>query len=130
MNHRVAQIESTLRRAMADVLQTQLSDPRIQGLVSVTCIKVAEDLKSALVKVSVLPESCQSKTLYGLRHAAGHIHRSICRRVSLAHVPRFDFRLDRSIKQQAGVEQAIKQAMERTGKQTALPDDSKKDLSH
>lgn len=115
MSRRISQIESTLKRAIAQVLQRQISDPRITGMVSITEIKVSPDLHEAYVYVSVLPEKHQTKTLNGLRHAARHIHALTCKLVALRTVPHFDFRLDESLKRQAAVHEAIQQGLRRSG---------------
>lgn len=117
MTKRVEQVESTLRRAIAEVLQRQISDPRIEGLVSITQVKVSPDLRDAYVHVSVLPEKHQKKTLYGLRHAAIHIQALVKKKVALRVVPHLDFRLDTSLKKQAEVMGAIQQAIDRTEEQ-------------
>lgn len=114
MTKRIEQVESTLRRAIAEVLQRQISDPRIEGLVSITRVKVSPDLREAYVHVSVLPEKHQKKTLYGLRHAAIHIQALVRKKVALRVVPHLDFRLDTSLKKQAEVMGAIQQAIDRT----------------
>ena len=115
MSHRIAQIESTMKRALSQVLQRDISDPRIEGLVSITDVKVAPDLSEAYVSVSVLPEDKQKRTLFGLRHAAGHIHSKLNKHLRLRTIPQLHFRLDESLKKQAEVFQAIDKAMEKTG---------------
>lgn len=115
MSHRIEQIESLLQRTISQVLQRSLSDPRIEGMVSITRVKVSPDLHDAQVFVSVLPEPKQQKVLYGLRHAAGHIQSLVRKNVSLKAVPHLDFRLDESLKRQADVYGAIQRGVERTG---------------
>ncbi len=122
MSHRIAQIESTLTRAVAQVLQRQIADPRIEGMVSITRVKVTEDLATAFVYVSVLPEQHQRKTLYGLKHAARHIEGLARKLVALRQVPHLEFRLDESLKKQAQVYAAIDEAMQRTEPETEKPD--------
>lgn len=56
MTHRIEQVESTLRKALAQVLQRSISDPRIRGMVSITDVDVSPDMKQAKICVSVLPE--------------------------------------------------------------------------
>lgn len=114
MSHRIQQIESTLRRALAEVLQSKIADPRIVGLVSITKISVAPDLKNAYVYVSILPEKYEKRTIAGLRHATRHIQRLTREKVALRAVPHFEFRLDESLKKQAAVEQAIREGVCRT----------------
>lgn len=115
MSHRIAQIESTMKRALSQVLQRDISDPRIEGMVSITEVKVAPDLSEAYVSISVLPTEKQTKTLYGLRHAASHIHSKLNKHLRLRQIPQLHFRLDESLKKQAEVYDAINKAMDRTG---------------
>jgi ribosome-binding factor A len=127
MSHRLPQIESTLKRALATVLSQRLSDPRIEGMVSVTQVTVSPDLHDAYVYVSVLPAKYQSRTIYGLRHATGHIHQLVCREVSMRTVPRLEFRLDESLKRQAKIMGAIQRGTKRlpeSGEAGQTPPDS------
>ena len=121
MSHRLAQIESTLKRALAQVLSQQLSDPRVAGMVSITRLVVSPDLHDAYVYLSILPERYEKRTMFALRHAAGHIHALLCQAVRMRNVPHLEFRLDESLKRQAEVDQALRRAAERGG--TATPAD-------
>ncbi len=115
MSHRIAQIESALRRAISQVLAQKLSDPRIAGLVSVTRVTVSPDLHEAFVYVSVLPARNQSRTIYGLRHAASHIYSKVCELVEMKRVPHLDFRADPTLKKEARVYRAIHRGRARSG---------------
>lgn len=124
MSRRIPQIESTLKRAISQVLHRQMSDPRIAGLVSITQIKVSPDMREAFVYVSVLPEKYEKKTISGLRHATRHIHALTSKLVALRTVPHLDFRLDESLKRQAAVHEAIQKGLRRSGEsETAEEDD-------
>jgi ribosome-binding factor A len=121
MSHRLAQIESTLKRALAQVLSQQLSDPRVAGMVSITRITVSPDLHDAYVYVSIIPARYQKRTMFGLRHATVHIHALLCQAVRMRNVPHLEFRLDESLKRQAEVDLALRRAAARGG--TATPTD-------
>lgn len=103
MSHRVEKIESTLARAVQEVLRRGLHDPRARGLISVTGVDVSPDLHNAIVFVSVLPEEHQDLTLHALRHAAKHIRREAGELMAIKRLPDLDFRLDLSLKKQAEV---------------------------
>ena len=115
MSHRIEQLESTLQRAISQVLQRRLADPRIEGLVSVTRVKVTPDRRRARVRVSVLPARSERKVLAALEGASGHVQTSIRGLISMRHVPHLEFQLDESIKKQAAVFGAIQDGLERTG---------------
>ncbi len=118
MSHRRQQLESTLQRAIAKVLSTGLADPRISGLISVTSVEVSPDLRNATVKVSILPETRQRTTFHGLRHASRHIQSLVGKELRTRTLPHLDFQLDESLKKQAQVLGAIREAMDQTQRQT------------
>jgi len=124
MTHRIEQTESTLRKALAQVLHRKISDPRIRGMVSIMAVDISPDLKKAKVMVSVMPEQFEKVTLAGLRAADRHIGAEVKKIVAMRVVPHLDFVLDKSIKTSDVVLDAIGQAMERTGEPDQAQDDS------
>lgn len=113
MNHRIEQIESTLLKALAQVLQRKISDPRIRGLVSITSVDIGQDMKLAKVFVSVLPEEYGKRTVAGLRAADRYIQSEVKKLVALRVVPHLRFELDASLKKADEVFDAIDQAKAR-----------------
>lgn len=126
MSRRTEQIASLLERAVKDVLARGLEDPRFKGLVTVTGVHVADDLQEAVVSVSVLPAEHADLTMHALRHAGRHLRHEVSNRVDLRRMPRLVFKLDDSLKRQAGVLEALaKVAQEREGADNS--DTSRKD---
>ena len=109
MSHRREQIESTLHRAVSQVLVRDLSDPRIRGLVSVTRVKLSEDMRDLRVWVSVLPAKFGPRSVSGLRAAAAHVHRHVCALVDLR------FELDKELEKQESIYDAINRGLDREG---------------
>lgn len=103
MTHRIAQLESTLKKEIGKLLSEGLADPRIRGLISVTSVKLSPDHRLAQVDVSVMPSEHAELSLHGLRHAARHLRNELGRRVRTRAMPRLDFHLDDSLKKQAEV---------------------------
>ncbi len=99
-----------IRRAVQAVLTKGLNDPRVRGLLSVTRVEVSDDLARAAVLVSVVPAEQATLTLHGLQHAARHIQLRVRETVRIRRMPRLVFRLDESIKREAGVYGAIIEA--------------------
>ncbi len=117
MNRRADQIASLLRPAVQDVLTRGFQDPRIRGLITITKITVSPDLKAATIMISVLPAEKQELTLHGLRAAARHIRHEISEKIDLRYTPDLHFKVDASLKKQAGVFEALaKVAQERAAK--------------
>ena len=84
------------------VLATEIRDPRLPSMVSVTRVESSADLQVARVFVSVLgSEQDKKNALKALRSASGFIHREMVRRLKLKRVPSMEFRLDESIEKGA-----------------------------
>lgn len=125
MTRRADQVASLVRGAVQDVLTKGFQDPRIRGLITITDVTVSPDLKAATIKVSVLPEDRQELTLHGLRAAARHIRHEVSEKLELRHTPDLHFKLDTSLKKQAGVYDALAQiAKEREAKGEPAPEAS------
>jgi ribosome-binding factor A len=103
MTRRAEQMSATIRGAVQQVIDRGLSDPRISGLITVTSLRVTDDLKSAIITISVLPEPKQELTLHGLKAAARHIRRQAGDLVEIKQMPELIFKLDQSLKKQAQV---------------------------
>ena len=102
-----ARIAAAIHRAVSLSLARGLHDKRIKGLVSVTGVQVAPDLRQATVDVSVLPAEYETTTLRGLQHAAPRVQAELGRVVRLRRVPRLVFRIDRSLKRAAELDRAL-----------------------
>ena len=104
MSRRLEKISRTIRDTVSMVIQHQLSDPRIQGMVSVTRVEVAADLGSARVYLSILgvDEKQQKLSVEGIRHASGFIQSKLAGVLTTRSCPTLSFFLDDSLKK--GVE--------------------------
>ncbi len=114
MSHRIAQIEATLKKAIAEVLQRDIADPRIDAFISITKVKITQDMADATISVSIMPEEKESKNIHGLQHATRHIRTLVLKKMATRTVPRFRFVLDQSLKKESAVHDAIRRAEEKT----------------
>jgi ribosome-binding factor A len=123
LSHRHQQIESTLKRAVQQVLAQGLSDPRAEGaMITLTELSLGADLKIATIKVSIYPEARESLAMHAIRHAAAHIRRQASNLVSFKQMPQFVFEVDHGIKKQGEVLDALaKVAAEREARGGSAP---------
>jgi len=72
---RQEKVARLVKESVSDCIANHLSDPRIEGLVSVTKVDVAADLRNAEVYISVLgkDEAAQNKTFNAILHASKRI---------------------------------------------------------
>ena len=91
-------INGEVQRVLADIIRTEIKDPRIGELTSVVTVEVAPDLKTCKAWISVLgDEKVQSDTLAGLNSAEGFIRGQLARKLNLRNTPQIRFIMDQSI---------------------------------
>lgn len=97
---RIEKVSRAIRSAVSEAIQSHLSDPRIQGLISVTHVDPSPDLRSARVYLSVLgvDEKQQELSLRGIRHAHGYIQSYLAEQLTMKVCPSLYFELDASLK--------------------------------
>ena len=112
MSRRLERVNGLLRQEISAIVSSDLSDPRLGSLVSVTEVDCRPDLGSAKVYVSVLGgEEEKSASLEALNSAAGFVHRNLRDRVRLRTVPSLEFRLDESIEAGFAILEKIRQTV-------------------
>ncbi len=117
-----------MQRQLQMVLARGLQDPRIKGLVTLTQVRVTEDLATAVISVSVYPAKSESATIHGLRAASGFLRRELGKSMAIKKLPQLQFELDSSVKREAGVLAALdrvraeREARETTDGPNTAPD--------
>ena len=85
-------------RELSSIIRSELKDPRIELMTTVTDVYVAPDLKTCKVYVSVLAdEEKQKATLAGLKSAEGFIRSLLAKNLNLRNTPALTFLPDHSI---------------------------------
>jgi ribosome-binding factor A len=89
--HRTERIAETLREEIAQIVGFELEDPRLT-MVTVTEVRVADDLRDASVYVTVQgDEDEHQKALKALEHAAPYVRRQLGFSMNLRHTPVLHF---------------------------------------
>ncbi len=105
---RPLQLASYIRREVQTMLSAGLSDPRVQGMISITEVVLTPDLLEARIKVSVMPADRERLTLSGLRSAAGHLRLRILHEGRLGRIPQLCFEIDDRLKKGAALDELIR----------------------
>ena len=95
--NRLGRVNKELKKGISQVINYELKNPDVTGMISVTKVKVTPDLKYAKVYVSVLNPKNLSKTLSGLKESAGFIRTRVAQTVNLRITPELVFEYDDSI---------------------------------
>src|SRR5579862_57107 len=96
MSERMRRVNESVRQVLAEALP-ELKDPRI-GLVTVTGVDTATDLRHATVWVSVLGSPRKRRaTLAGLAAAHGLLQARLARELRMKRTPQLTFEYDPSV---------------------------------
>lgn len=109
--NRMDRVNETLRKEISLIIDQDLKNPNITGIISVTKVKTAVDLSSARVYISLL--NCKSKknTLQGIKKASGYIRSELAKRVNLRYTPELIFEIDESMEYGSRIENILKEIM-------------------
>ena len=108
---RLGRIEEEYRKELSQIIGYELKNPNVTGLISVTKVKVTNDLKFARVYVSVLNAKNVKDTIAGLKKSSGFIRSELARRVNLRNTPELIFELDDSLEYGAKIDTILKEIM-------------------
>ena len=91
-------INGEVQKELSTLIRSEIKDPRIHPMTSVTAVEVAPDLKTCRAYISVLGSGEAKKaTMDGLNSAEGYIRRLLAKNLNLRNTPEIRFILDESI---------------------------------
>lgn len=104
---RADKVGELIQEEISSLLLRMIKDPRI-GFVTLTRVKVTDDLKAARVFYSVIGGEQEKKSSQeGLDSATGFIRRELGRRLRLRYTPELIFIFDDSLEYGNNIEQLI-----------------------
>ncbi len=109
--NRLGRIDEEYRKEISQIIGYDLKNPNVTGLISVTKVKVTNDLKFAKVYVSILNAKNTKETLAGLKKSAGFIRSELAKRVNLRNTPEIIFELDDSMEYGARIDTILKEIL-------------------
>jgi len=109
---RQEKVARVVKEAVSDAIAHHLSDPRIDGFVSVTRVDMAPDLRNADVYVSIFGknQAAQNKTFAAITHAKSRIQSLLASKMQSKFCPVLHFYRDEKFKQTLETMKLIDQA--------------------
>jgi ribosome-binding factor A len=109
---RLKRTDQLLREAVAELILTRVSDPRV-GFVSVTGVQISPELDTARVYVTVLGDGASRESaMAGLKSAAPYLQAELGKRVRLRRMPRLRFVYDESLDRGLRIQSALRDVEE------------------
>ena len=91
-------INSEVQRELANLIRSEIKDPRVGPMTCVTDVEVAPDLKTCKVWISTLgDDEAREGTLKGLKNAEGFLRSQLAKNLNLRNTPELRFISDTSI---------------------------------
>jgi len=91
-------IGQELQRLLPDLMRSELKDPRVTGLITVTAVEVSADLAHAKVFVTIMDDRADAQaTVTALNHCAPFLRSRLSQLMTLRTVPMLKFVFDTSI---------------------------------
>jgi ribosome-binding factor A len=96
-SNRLDRINEELKKEISNIINYEVKNSQITGMVTVTKVKVSPDLSFARVYVSMINSKSVKDTLAGLKSASGFIRRRIAEGINLRITPELVFEFDDSL---------------------------------
>jgi ribosome-binding factor A len=108
MSRRTDRVGEAIQELVAALLLREIKDPRI-GLITITGVRVSPDLRHARIYFSTLGDDEQrTRSLRGLRSAAGFIRGQVARQLNLRVAPEIAFEFDPSLEEAERLSRLLK----------------------
>lgn len=114
--HRQGRLAEEIRKIISELLLTEIKDPRLLGMVTVTAVEVTADSSLAKIYLTVYEggdgsetsEDTKAQVLSALQHSKGFMRSEIGRQITLRHVPDLTFKIDRSFEYGRHIEELLR----------------------
>ena len=108
---RGSRVAEQVRREVAELLRTELKDPRV-GMVSLTDVELTPDYAHAKLFYTALADADRLAGIQqGLDRAAGFLRRELGKRIHIHTLPQLHFVFDRSVEHGDRMSRLIDQAL-------------------
>ncbi|OQY09630.1 MAG: ribosome-binding factor A [Fusobacteriia bacterium 4572_132] len=109
--YREGKIEKEMARVITRIFQEEITNPKLNCLISITKIKVTSDLKEADVYASILgigkKEVDYEEILEGLNESRKYIRKRVGQEMKLRNTPALRMKLDDSIEYSAKINKIL-----------------------
>ena len=109
-NHRHERVGEEIAHEINAMLAGELKDPRLEGMVVVTEVRVQPDMRHARVFINMRGSAKEQEgAIKALEHASGFIRRELIERLQLRRTPDLHFTLDHSLEYTERIDQLLKE---------------------
>ncbi len=116
-NFKLDRINEELKREISNIINYELKNSKVTGLISVTKVKTTPDLRYARVWISAL--NCKNKkdTLLGLKQSSGFIRSVIAKKINMRITPELVFEFDDTMEYGEKIDNILNDIMKNVNKE-------------
>jgi ribosome-binding factor A len=108
---RSLRVADQIQREMADIVRTELKDPRV-AMITLTGVEVTADYAHAKVFYTLMGTDAErADTESGLKQAAGFLRSQLARRIKIHSIPQLHFVYDASVERGFALSKLIDEAV-------------------
>ncbi len=112
---RIDKVNQQIKREISGIIREEIDNPNI-GMISITRVDTAKDLRVCRVFFSAFPESKSAEAELALSSMKNFIKRILGTRIRLRFIPDIEFTLDGSIKYSVDISSRLDQLKEELGR--------------
>ena len=109
--NRLNRINEELKREISNIINYEVTNTNVTGMISVTSVKISPDLRHARVSVSILNSKSIKNTLAALKSSSGFIRSRIAEKINLRVTPELVFELDETMEYGEKIDTILKDIM-------------------
>lgn len=105
---RTDRLNSLLKEVISEVINRNVKNPAIQGILTVTRVDITKDLRQAKVFISVIgTQEQKAETIKALQSAAGFIAVTASKKVVMRFFPTLTFKLDEGVSKHVRIQEIL-----------------------
>lgn len=107
--NRLNRVNEELKKTISHVLEFEIQNSKVTGLISITKAKITPDFRYAQIYVSILNSKSIATTMEGLKESAGFIRGQVAKRMNLRVTPEIVFEIDSSLEYGDKIDRILKE---------------------
>ena len=116
MSTRILRINSEIQKIVSEIISTELRNPLINGLISVSRVDTTNDLSISKIYITIFNADDKEEVFNQIAHSAGFIRKELGHRIDLRKTPYLEFILDESLDYSNQIEEVIQKINEKREK--------------
>lgn len=110
-SHKLERVNEELKRELSNIINYELKNSKVTGIISITKVLVTPDLRYARVWITAINCKNKKETLLGLKQSSGFIRSCIAKKINMRITPEFVFEFDESIEYGAKIDSILNDIM-------------------